>query len=124
MIRSTRWLAGIACALLTTAAAANLHTLRAQARAGVPRAQFELGELYQYGVGRADHLEQALKWYERAQAKWPRAGVFAHRLAARLSPAERAWVQAHLRPASVARPPRHAAAKPAPARAKSALTKH
>ncbi|MDA8389422.1 MAG: SEL1-like repeat protein [Gammaproteobacteria bacterium] len=112
MIRSIRWLAGIACVVLSTAAAANLQTLRAQARAGVPKAQFELGELYQFGVGRPDHLQKALKWYRRAEAHVPRAALLARRVAAQLAADTHARVAQPLHRAPAARVVQKPARKP------------
>lgn len=74
---------------LTCGAHAGLKTLRRQAEKGSPQAQFQLGELYQYGVGRPDHLIHALVWYDRAAPHVPQAAVLAKRIAARLTPAER-----------------------------------
>lgn len=73
----------------TCKAHAGLKTLRHQAEKGNPQAAFRLGELYQYGVGRPDHLIHALAWYERAAPHVPRAAVLAKRTAALLTPAER-----------------------------------
>ncbi len=78
-------LGGVACG-----AHAGLKTLRRQAEKGSPQAEFQLGELYQYGVGRPNHLIHALAWYERAAPHVRRAAVLAKRTAALLTPEERA----------------------------------
>ncbi|HUW98216.1 MAG TPA: hypothetical protein VMV40_05145 [Acidiferrobacter sp.] len=93
----------LACTLgALPCADANLQTLRRDAQKGVPRAQFELGELYQYGTGQPNHLVRALSWYERAAPKIPRAAVLARRIAAQLTPEQRqqaaAWAKPQLGP--------------------------
>lgn len=62
------WLAMSAFGQTTVAQdAAKLTSLRQRAEAGDPKAQFELGFMYEYGTGaaRRDPAE-ALKWYHRA----------------------------------------------------------
>lgn len=86
-------LGGLACG-----AHAGLKTLRRQAEKGSPQAEFQLGELYQYGVGRPDHLIHALAWYDRAAPHVPRAAVLAKRVAALLTPLERQRAAAWARP--------------------------
>ncbi|MDA8361534.1 MAG: SEL1-like repeat protein [Gammaproteobacteria bacterium] len=124
MIRSIRWLAGIACAMLSVAALANLQTLRSQARAGVPKAEFELGELYQFGVGRPDHLHKALKWYRRAEAHHvARAGVLARRVEDLLAAGRHPATPVPVRHAAAGKAAA-GAARPRAAGAGTALTGH
>lgn len=86
-------LGGVACE-----AHAGLKALRRQAEHGNAQAEFRLGELYQYGVGRPHHLIHALVWYDRAAPHVPRAAVLAKRLAALLTPSERQRAAALARP--------------------------
>ena len=62
------WLAMSASGQMTAAQdAAKVTSLRERAEAGDPKAQFELGFMYEYGVGGAprDYAE-ALRWYRKA----------------------------------------------------------
>ena len=101
-----RWTPGVAavtlCLLCAPLARAGLQSLRQAARGGAPNAELKLGELYQYGVGRPDHLIRALAWYERAAPKSARAAELARQTAALLTPAERqraaAWSKGPLGP--------------------------
>lgn len=82
----------------TSQAHAGLKTLRRQADEGNPKAELKLGELYQYGVGRPDHLIHALVWYDRAAPHLKRAAVLAKRTAALLTPKERERAAAMAQP--------------------------
>lgn len=101
-----RWTPGVAaftlCLLCSQVAHAGLRSLRHAARGGAPQAELQLGELYQYGVGRPDHLIHALAWYERAAPKSARAAELARQTAALLTPNQRqraaAWAKGRLGP--------------------------
>ena len=47
-----------------------LADLRARAEQGQPRAQFELGLLYEKGLGIHQDDAQAIKWYRRVRTSW------------------------------------------------------
>ncbi len=101
-----RWTPGVAalmlCLLGGQVVYAGLRSLRHAAHSGAPNAELKLGELYQYGVGRPDHLIHALAWYERAAPKSARAAELARQTAALLTPEERqraaAWAKGRLGP--------------------------
>ncbi len=101
-----RWIPGVAaltlCLFCLQVADAGLRSLRRAAHGGAPKAELKLGELYQYGVGRPDHLIHALAWYERAAPKSARAAELARQTAALLTPSERqraaAWAKGRLGP--------------------------
>lgn len=79
-------------------ATAGLQALRHQAQQGIPKAELQLGELYQYGVGRPDHNIWALAWYERAAPQVAHAAVLAARLKRQMSAqaVRKAMILAHV----------------------------
>ncbi len=98
----TRWTAVtvllLSYGLMSSPAQAGLHALRQEAHKGLPKAELQLGELYQYGTGQADHLIRALEWYDRAAPHSPRAAELARQTAAQLTPAQRAQAAAWAKP--------------------------